>query len=76
MQWFPPFQLLSYLAPYCEGMTLGTSVVVLPFSHPVLLAEAAASLDVATNGRSILGVAGGWNKAEFTALGVSRLVDR
>lgn len=70
MQWFPPVPLLSYLAPFCRGMELGTSVLVLPFFHPVLVAEAMAFVDVACGGLSFLGVAAGWNAREFATLGV------
>jgi alkanesulfonate monooxygenase SsuD/methylene tetrahydromethanopterin reductase-like flavin-dependent oxidoreductase (luciferase family) len=72
MQWFPPFQLLSHLAPYCEGMTLGTSVAILPFSHPVLLAEAAATLSAMAQGKVVLGVAAGWNRSEFASIGLTK----
>ena len=68
MQWFPPVPLLSYLAPHCQGLELGTSVLVLPFFNPVLVAEAMAFVDVACGGRSFLGVAAGWNAREFAVL--------
>jgi alkanesulfonate monooxygenase SsuD/methylene tetrahydromethanopterin reductase-like flavin-dependent oxidoreductase (luciferase family) len=70
MQWFPPIPLLSYLAPHCRGMELGTSVLVLPFFHPILVAEAMAFVDVACGGLSFLGVAAGWNAREFATLGI------
>jgi alkanesulfonate monooxygenase SsuD/methylene tetrahydromethanopterin reductase-like flavin-dependent oxidoreductase (luciferase family) len=72
MQWFPPLPLLSHLAARCEGMELGTAVLVLPFFHPLLVAEAMAFLDAATGGASFLGVAAGWNASEFAALGIPR----
>lgn len=72
MQWFPPVPLLSHLAARCQGLELGTAVLVLPFFHPLLVAEAMAFLDVATGGASFLGVAAGWSASEFAALGVPR----
>jgi alkanesulfonate monooxygenase SsuD/methylene tetrahydromethanopterin reductase-like flavin-dependent oxidoreductase (luciferase family) len=72
MQWIPPYQLLSYIAPYCSGMTLGTTVAIVPFTHPVLLAEAAAALDAMAGGGTILGLGGGWNQTEFDSLGITR----
>ena len=70
VQWFPPIPLLSRLVPECEGMTLGTGVLILPFFHPVMAAEAMAFLDAATGGRTLFGVAAGWSQPEFEALGV------
>lgn len=72
MQWFPPVPLLSHLAARCQGLELGTAVLVLPFFHPVLVAESMAFLDVATGGASFLGVAAGWNASEFAVLDVPR----
>ena len=51
-------------------MRLGTSVVVLPYHHPIALAKALATVDVLSNGRLLLGVAGGWLREEFELLGV------
>jgi alkanesulfonate monooxygenase SsuD/methylene tetrahydromethanopterin reductase-like flavin-dependent oxidoreductase (luciferase family) len=45
-------------------------VLVLPYHHPVLLANQAASLDLLSNDRFVLGVGTGWDPAEFAVLGV------
>ena len=45
-------------------------MLVLPYRNPFLAAKAAASLDVASGGRLILGVATGYLESEFEALGV------
>jgi probable F420-dependent oxidoreductase len=45
-------------------------VLVLPYRNPFLVAKAAASLDQLSGGRLILGVAAGYLKGEFAALGV------
>jgi len=71
-QWFPPIPLLSYLASAAPGMRFGTSILALPFFHPVLVAEAMAFIDVATNGRSFFGAASGWSESEFKTLGIER----
>ena len=49
---------------------LGTSVLVAPYRHPVILAKALASLDALSGGRVIAGLASGWMEPEFRALGV------
>ena len=51
-------------------MELGTSVLILPFFNPVLVAEAMAFVDVACGGLSFLGVGAGWNEREFAAIEV------
>jgi alkanesulfonate monooxygenase SsuD/methylene tetrahydromethanopterin reductase-like flavin-dependent oxidoreductase (luciferase family) len=56
---------LSYLAGRTRRMRLGTAVVVLPWHHPVLLAEQVATLDLLSNGRFDFGVGKGYRTAEF-----------
>jgi probable F420-dependent oxidoreductase len=65
-----PMLLLSAVAGATERIGLVTSVLVLPYHHPVLLANQAASLDVLSGGRFVLAVGAGWDKREFDALGV------
>jgi len=68
--WFPPLPTLARLAADAEGMDIGTCMLVLPLLHPVHVAEDAALLDVLSGGRLVLGVAPGWQRAEYRALGV------
>jgi alkanesulfonate monooxygenase SsuD/methylene tetrahydromethanopterin reductase-like flavin-dependent oxidoreductase (luciferase family) len=58
--------LLSYLAARTEKIRLGTAVVVLPWHNPVLIAEAAATLDLLSNGRLDFGVGKGNRPYEFS----------
>ena len=46
-----------------------TNVLVLAYRNPFLSAKAAASLDALSGGRLILGVAAGYLKSEYRALG-------
>lgn len=62
---------LAYLAAITERARLGTSVIVLTQREPVLAAKQAATLDVLSNGRLIVGVGAGWNEREFGYLGAS-----
>ena len=52
-----------------HSITLGTSVLVLPYRDPVFLAKHLASIDVLSGGRLVVGVGVGWLEEEFTALG-------
>lgn len=61
---------LSYVAACTTRVRLGSSVIVLPYHQPVALAKALATVDVLSNGRLLLGVAGGWLREEFALLGV------
>ena len=61
---------LAYVAALTSRVRLGTSVVVLPYHHPIALAKALTSVDLLSGGRLLLGVAGGWLREEFDLLGV------
>ena len=61
---------LAALASRTSTVTLGTGVLVLPLRNPVVLAKAAATVDLISQGRLTLGVAAGWYEREFLACGV------
>ena len=67
---YEPIVTLSYLASVTENVRLGTSVIVLPFRNPLVLAKQIVTLDILSDGRLILGVGVGWMKEEFQAAGV------
>jgi len=64
-----PFVALSFAAAATERIRLLTHVLVLPYRNPFLVAKAAATLDVLSGGRLVLGVAAGYLEGEFAALG-------
>jgi probable F420-dependent oxidoreductase len=64
-----PFVALSFAAAATSRLRLQTHVLVLPYRNPFLAAKAVLSLDVLSGGRVILGVAAGYLKGEFAALG-------
>ena len=66
-----PLTVLTFVAGVTGRIALGTNVLVLPYRHPLILANEAASLDVLSGGRFVLGVGVGWNEEEFSALGTS-----
>ena len=67
--WPSPLAVLAGFAARTSRVQLGTDVVVLPFHHPLKVAEDAAMVDVISNGRLILGVAIGYRPEEFAAFG-------
>lgn len=66
-----PLPLLARLAPESGDMRL-VATLLLPFLHPVDVAEATATLDVITNGRLTLNLARGYRDEEYAAFGVEK----
>ena len=64
-----PLTLLSYIASATSRIRIGTTVIIVPYRHPVVQAKMFASLDQLTNGRVICGVGVGWLEKEFEVLG-------
>ena len=60
---------LTHLAAITNDIRLGTSVLVLPYHHPVTLAKQLATIDVFSRGRLAVGIGAGVIEEEFRALG-------
>ena len=67
-QVFDPFVYLGLLAGATERIALGVASIILPLRHPAHVAKAAASVDVLSGGRLILGVASGDRPEEYPSL--------
>jgi probable F420-dependent oxidoreductase len=63
-----PLTLLSHLAAVVSRVRLGTSVIILPYRNPIVLAKMLATVDQLSQGRLIFGAAVGWMEGEFQAL--------
>lgn len=70
-QVFDPFVYLGALAGATRDIALGTASIVLPLRHPAHVAKAAASADVLSGGRLLLGVASGDRPEEYPALNMN-----
>src|SRR5215471_3667937 len=68
-----PIVFMSYMASRLRNMKFGTSALVLPTRHPVLLAKQLATLDFLCKGRLLLVVGiGGDDSRDFAATGVRK----
>jgi luciferase-type oxidoreductase len=70
-QMFDPFVYLGLLAGQTSRIALGVASMILPLRHPAHVAKAAASVDVLSGGRLLLGVASGDRPEEYPAMNMS-----
>ncbi|MCH8076998.1 MAG: LLM class F420-dependent oxidoreductase [SAR324 cluster bacterium] len=68
--YFEPLATLMYILGATSSIKLGTSVLVVPYRNPILVAKMIASVDALSGGRVFLGVGTGWWRDEFEALGI------
>lgn len=64
-----PWVTLSALAQATSRVRLGTLVTCVSYRNPALLAKMAATLDVVSKGRLVLGLGAGWYAEEYAAYG-------
>jgi probable F420-dependent oxidoreductase len=65
-----PLAVLAFLAAETSHVTLGTSVLIVPYRDPVFTAKFLSTVDYLSNGRLVVGVGAGWLEPEFDALSV------
>ena len=65
-----PVVSLAFVAGVTSRIRLGTSVLVMPYYTPVVLAKQLATLDQVSEGRLDVGLGVGWSRDEYDAVGV------
>ena len=68
---YDPLTTLAWLAGITTKLELGTTVLLIPYRNPILVARTTANIDNFSGGRFILGAGVGWSRLEFDALGAS-----
>ena len=63
-------QFLAYMAGRTKRVKLGSMVMVLPWHHPVRVAEEVSFVDQVSGGRAVLGIGRGLGRIEFDGFGV------
>jgi alkanesulfonate monooxygenase len=61
---------LTGIAARTKRIKMGTGILVLPLRNAVALAKQLSSMDQLSEGRLVMGMASGWYKREFDAVGV------
>ena len=62
--------VLTAVAARTTRIKLGTGILVLTLRNPVALAKQLSSMDQLSEGRLIMGMASGWYRREFDAMGI------
>jgi len=68
-EWLEPLSACMLALGRTTRLRAGTDVLVLPYRDPLLVAKMAATADVLSGGRLVLGIGVGYLKGEFEALG-------
>lgn len=63
------FVTLGAIAALTSRLRIGQLVVGVPYRNPALLAKMCATLDVISQGRTIIGLGAAWHEQEFRAYG-------
>lgn len=61
---------LTAIAARTTKIKMGTGILVLPLRNAVSLAKQLSSMDQLSQGRLVMGMASGWYKREFDAMGI------
>lgn len=65
-----PLVYAGFLAAQTRTITIGTAGIVLPLREPIAVAKQAATIDMLTQGRFILGLSSGDRPTEYPAFGI------
>ncbi|MFQ5700032.1 MAG: LLM class F420-dependent oxidoreductase [Myxococcota bacterium] len=69
-EWPDPWPAIAAMAQVTERVFFTTAIYILPLRDPLVVAKAAATLQILTGGRFALGVGVGWMREEFDQLGL------
>jgi F420-dependent oxidoreductase-like protein len=64
------WSMLAAMAAATSRLRIGCQVSGMPYRHPSVMANIAATVDIVSNGRLIIGLGAGWNQEESDALGI------
>jgi probable F420-dependent oxidoreductase len=70
---YDPLVVMAAIGARTSRVRIGTSVLVVPYRNPLVLAKSLATIDHISHGRVILGIGVGWMAEEFAALGIGDL---
>jgi probable F420-dependent oxidoreductase len=68
-QW-EPVAAMAAVAAVTKKLKVGTSVFDVDYRHPVILAQASATIHMISNGRHEFGIGAGWYKDEYLKAGI------
>src|SRR6202789_3878403 len=69
--WLDPITTIAHLTAVTSRVRFATNILIAALRRPVVLAKAAATIDVLSKGRLDLGVGVGWQREEYEAAGLS-----
>src|SRR4051794_18725758 len=67
---YDPLAVMAAIGARTTRVRIGTSVLIVPYRNPVVLAKTLSTIDRISHGRVILGIGVGWMAEEFAALGI------
>jgi probable F420-dependent oxidoreductase len=67
---YDPLPVMAAVGARTNRVEIGTSVLIVPYRNPLVLAKSLATIDRISHGRVILGIGVGWMQEEFDALGI------
>lgn len=70
---YDPLAVMAAIGARTTRVGIGTSVLIVPYRNPLVLAKALSTIDRISHGRVILGIGVGWMAEEFEALGIADL---
>jgi probable F420-dependent oxidoreductase len=73
---YDPITVMAAIAARTQRVLIGTSVLIVPYRNPLVLAKELSTIDRISHGRVALGIGVGWMREEFDALGIGDLYER